>query len=154
MQKAYKNPGKPYLPPKSFLCGPHFSAKKRSSLEQGGVCFLFPNSTILGTIPNHTWTKLALSQIGTVHVYLGWPFFTQISGRKFLPEICGEVHPENAPLQAVCCALYSTEQSTFEGEKRKSKKEKDLWKQVSGQSPHELFWGVVWGQKRGDDNKI
>ena len=46
------------------------------------------------------------------------PFFTQISGRNFLPELCGEVHPENAPLQAPCCAPCSTEQSTFEGENR------------------------------------
>ena len=39
---GYKNPmktKKPYLPPKSFLCGPHFfSAKKSSALEHGGVC--------------------------------------------------------------------------------------------------------------------
>ena len=35
--------GKPYIPPTTFLCGPHFlSAKKSSSLEQGGACFLFP----------------------------------------------------------------------------------------------------------------
>ena len=42
---GYKNPiqkpRKPYLPPKSFLCGPYFFAKKSSSLEQGGVCSLF-----------------------------------------------------------------------------------------------------------------
>ena len=39
---ALLKPGKPYLPPKSFLCGPSsFSAKKGSSLEQGSVCFLF-----------------------------------------------------------------------------------------------------------------
>ena len=46
-------------------------------------------------------------------------FFTQISGRNFLPELCGEVHPETALFQALRCALYSTEQSTFfEGKKR------------------------------------
>ena len=28
-------------------------------------------------------------------------FFTQISGRYFLPELCGEVHTETVPLQAV-----------------------------------------------------
>ena len=28
-------------------------------------------------------------------------FFTQISGRNFLPELCGEVHPETTPLQAL-----------------------------------------------------
>ena len=28
----------PYLPPISFLCGPHFFCKENSSLEQGGVC--------------------------------------------------------------------------------------------------------------------
>ena len=43
------------------------------------------------------------------------PFFTQISGRKFLPELCGEVDPGTAPLQALRCALCSTEQSTFRG---------------------------------------
>ena len=36
--KTLQKPGKPYLPPKSFLCCPHFfSANKSSSLEQGGV---------------------------------------------------------------------------------------------------------------------
>ena len=50
-----------------------------------------------------------------------WPFFTQISGRKFLPELCGEAHPETAPFQALCCDPCSTEQSTFRrGEKGKN----------------------------------
>ena len=39
----------------------------------------------------------------------------QISGRNFLPELCGEGNPETAPLQALRCALCSTEQSTFRG---------------------------------------
>ena len=48
------------------------------------------------------------------------PFFTQISGRKFLPELCREAHPETAPFQALCCDPCSTEQSTFRrGEKGK-----------------------------------
>ena len=38
--------------------------------------------------------------------------FLQISGRKFLPELFGEAHPKIAPLQALCWALYSTNQST------------------------------------------
>ena len=42
-------------------------------------------------------------------------FFTQISGRNFLPELWGEVHPKTAPLQALRCALCSTEQTTFQG---------------------------------------
>ena len=46
-----------------------------------------------------------------------WPFFTQISGRNFLPELCGEIHPRTAPLQALHCALCSTEQSTSRGRK-------------------------------------
>ena len=70
-------------------------------------------------------------------------FFT---GRNFLPEVCGEVHPETAPLQAVCCSLCSTEQSTFEVERgakrcpekgrnrgsqqRAQEGKKDAWKQV------------------------
>ena len=48
-------------------------------------------------------------------------FFTQISGRIFLPELCGEVHPETAPLQALCCALRSTEQSTSRGAEKGEK---------------------------------
>ena len=50
-----------------------------------------------------------------IYVVLAWPFFTQISGRNFLPELCGEVFPKAAPLQAPCCAPCSTEQSTFQG---------------------------------------
>ena len=49
------------------------------------------------------------------------PFFTQILGRHFLPKLCGEVHPETAPLQALCCALCSTEQRTFRGAEKGSK---------------------------------
>ena len=54
----------------------------------------------------------------TVYAPSIWPFFTQISGRNFLPELCGEVHPRAAPLQALFCTLFCTEQSTFWGEKR------------------------------------
>ena len=39
------------------------------------------------------------------------------SGRNFLPELCGEIHPGTAPFQALHCALCSTEQSTFRGRK-------------------------------------
>ena len=53
--------------------------------------------------------------------FLAAPFFTQISGRNFLPEVWGGVHPETAPLQALCCAPCSTEQSTFRGGKRGKK---------------------------------
>ena len=49
---------------------------------------------------------------------LSCPFFTQISGRNFLPELCGEVHPKSAPLQALRSAHCSTEQSTFRGGKK------------------------------------
>ena len=44
---------------------------------------------------------------------------TQISGRKFLPELCGEVHPEKLPLSKLSAVSpCSTEQSTFRrGEK-------------------------------------
>ena len=34
----------------------------------------------------------------------------QISGTNFLLELRGEVHPETAPLRAVCCDLRSPEQ--------------------------------------------
>ena len=44
--KPYKNQGKPYLPQKSLLCGPHcFRAKKSSSLEQVGVGVFFSPSS-------------------------------------------------------------------------------------------------------------
>ena len=52
---GYENPiktRKPYPLPKSFLCGPHFSAKKSSALEQGGVCFLFPSGRVNTQIPD------------------------------------------------------------------------------------------------------
>ena len=48
---------------------------------------------------------------------INWPFFTRISGRNFLPELWGEVHPKTAPLQALRCALCSTEQALFKREK-------------------------------------
>ena len=41
--------------------------------------------------------------------------FIFMGARIFL--IWGEVHPKTAPLQALHCALCSTEQSTFKGEK-------------------------------------
>ena len=59
-QNALTKPGKPYLPPKSFLCGLHFfrqrqeTAKRNSSLEQGGVWFLFPILTGSGALPSGT----------------------------------------------------------------------------------------------------
>ena len=59
------------------------------------------------------------------------PFFMQISGRNFLPELCGEVHPGATPLQALPCAICSTEQSTFrggeKGEKVPRKGEEEGW---------------------------
>ena len=42
----------------------------------------------------------------------------QISGRNFLLELCGEVRPETAPLQALCCALALHNRAPFEGENR------------------------------------
>ena len=44
-------------------------------------------------------------------------FCTQISGRKFLPELSGEIHPGTAPLQALRCALALQNRALFEGEK-------------------------------------
>ena len=78
-----------------------------------------------------------------------WPFFTQILGRNFLSELCGEVHPETAPLQGsvLCDLLYRTEHfsrgrtgrkgAQQRGAKmasrggKKGKRKKDAWKQVS-----------------------
>ena len=57
---------------------------------------------------------------------MDWPLFTQISGRDFLPELFGEVHFETAPLQALCCALCSTERSTFR--RRKFSRGRKGWK--------------------------
>ena len=68
-------------------------------------------------------------EFGNMYIY--WPFFTQVSGRNLLPEICGEVHPKAAPLQALCCGPCSTEQSTFWGgdkaEKAPRKGEQEGW---------------------------
>ena len=46
-------------------------------------------------------------------------FFTQISGRNFLPELFGEVHPKTAPLSSsvLCPSIYRKEH-LFDGEKR------------------------------------
>ena len=51
----------------------------------------------------------------SIFVLFSYCGFTQISGRNFLHELCGEVHPQTAPLQALCRALRSTDQSTFWG---------------------------------------
>ena len=50
-----------------------------------------------------------------------WPFFMRISGRNFLPELWGEVHPETVPLQDLCCALCPTELSRFLGREKGEK---------------------------------
>ena len=60
----------------------------------------------------------------------------QISGRNFLPELCGEVQPQTAPPQALCCGLCSTEQSTVrggrKGEKVPRKGEEEGWPAKGG----------------------
>ena len=40
---------------------------------------------------------------------------------EFLPELCGEVDPEFAPVRDLCCALGSTEQSTLRGREQGEK---------------------------------
>ena len=52
--------------------------------------------------------------------------FFALFSRRFregisFPNFCGEVQPETASLQAVCCALPSTEHSTFRGEEQGEK---------------------------------
>ena len=88
-----------------------------------------------------------------------WPFFTQSSGRNFLPDLCGEVHPEAVPLQDLCCALCSTEQSTFRGgeqvpRKREegwptkgAKREKDAWKQIRKAIAQKRFICTLFARK-------
>ena len=87
-----------------------------------------------------------------------WPFFTQISGRNFLPEHCGEVHPGIAPLQALRCALSSTEQSTFrggeKGEKVPRKGKEEGWpakgaKRKKGRVKTSQFFPNSGRRKRG-----
>ena len=58
---------------------------------------------------------------------------TQISGRNFLPELCGQVHPQTAPLQAVCCAPRSTEQSTSRGREKRAKRCREIWRKRGSQ---------------------
>ena len=77
--KALQKPGKPYLPPKSFPLRPPFiSEKKSSSLEQGGVRFLFPNvMTIPVTVVRGSHhrnrsefaTKLQINSAGKPHFH-------------------------------------------------------------------------------------
>ena len=90
-----------------------------------------------------------------------WPFFTQISGRNFLPELCGEVHP-GAALSKLCVVPFALQnRALFEGEKRvkkcweKGRKrggqqrgqkgKKDAWKQVSG--GFHCWWFGVFGAR-------
>ena len=43
IQKPYKNPGKPYPPPKSFLCGPHFFLQRKVlHCSRAVYGFIFP----------------------------------------------------------------------------------------------------------------
>ena len=51
-------------------------------------------------------------------------FFTHISGRNFLPELCGEVHSETAPPSfAMCPSLHRTENfSTGSNEQKGAEK--------------------------------
>ena len=127
--------------------GEHINFLARLTLGQPAVC------------PRAIWTLTRAKSLCLCAFfsrrYKFWPFFTQISGRNFLPEIFGEVHPETAPLQALSCALCSTEQSTFwggkrvkrcrdkgrkrGGQQRGQKGKKDAWKQVRISSEIENF---------------
>ena len=53
-------PGKPYPPPKSFLCGPRFFLQRQVLhwSKQGGVWFLFPSDEV-GTLLGFTESKKA-----------------------------------------------------------------------------------------------
>ena len=68
IQKPYKNPAKPDLPPKSFLCGPHFLGKDKF-LARAGRCLLSfsqlsqsPIAVLWGTKGRGRRTKRASQQ--------------------------------------------------------------------------------------------
>ena len=69
----------------------------------------------------------------------------------FLPER-GEVHPETAPLEALCCALCSTEQSTFPGGETGDKVPRKGTKrggQPRGNKLGVSQWNPFWKPRRG-----
>ena len=68
---------------------------------------------------NHPFTKPPFCFLSNL-LTISDPFLTQISGKNFLPEVCGEVFPETAPLQAVwwCVPFAPQNRALFEGEKR------------------------------------
>ena len=82
----------------------------------GGRLFLLPETHALVWLQNATKLSCTLGA-GTSsaqrHPPKGHPqilrFFYADFGKDFLPELCGNVLPEPAPLQALCCALCSTE---------------------------------------------
>ena len=69
--------------------------------------------------------------------------------KEFLPELRGKAHPETAPLQALCCALCSTEQSIFreggkgEKEPRQGEEEEQPAKGQKGKRTHENRSGTI-----------
>ena len=65
-----------------------------------------------------------------------WPFFTQISGRNFLPQLRGEVHPETALSELCAVPLPLQNRALFKEEKRAERcreKERKRVRQHKGQ---------------------
>ena len=70
----FKKPGRPYLLPKSFLCGPRFfGAKKSSSLEQGSVCFFYPTPGVVRMDKQETRQFVHQKYLFTIFVPLNLP---------------------------------------------------------------------------------
>ena len=70
-----------------------------------------------GRVSHHPWGVANLpekasrdmrSRSDSIAISCGMGPLSAAFGKNFLPELCGEVHPETVPLQAVCCALRST----------------------------------------------
>ena len=94
--------------------GVHFFCKS-IAVEMGGVARYLSKASGQGSIWL-SWLKSLRFKMPTSssRPLVLWPFFTQISGRNFLPQICGEVHPETAS-SLLCPLLYRTEQHFARG---------------------------------------
>ena len=105
------------------------------------VCFCSSGVSCTGLCFCQHWPDLIIPEQGSIHVpptsaFIQLPRFVNSAlflwgkltifyadlGKEFpLSEISGEVHPGAALLQALCCALCSTEQSTFRGGEKDKK---------------------------------
>ena len=104
-----------------------------------GLAFAFMTlrANLGSAAPNFPTTRAKTGR--TAHVFAaqgGTRRFTQISGRNFLPELFGEVHPETAPFSKVCAVPFALHnRALFEVEKRTKRwreREEEGWPAKGG----------------------